>query len=65
MTDKTPKLQLVSNDGLHFALYIDGKEVKGVNRLTINCEQGYFVTHEIEFLTVASGDGMPDKFNGV
>lgn len=60
MANKAPKLKLVSPDGVHYDLYIDGKEVKGIRSLVVRCGLDEFITHEIEYLTAASGDGMPE-----
>jgi hypothetical protein len=56
--DKNPKLLLYSEDGKSFHLLIDCEPVKGIRSLTVRCSYDDFVTHEIEYLTAHSGNGM-------
>jgi hypothetical protein len=55
--DKTPKLILVSQDGIRFDLYIDGESVNGIRTLTVRGAYDEPVTHEVEYLTAHSGKG--------
>lgn len=55
MANDIPKLNLVSNDGKDFVLYIDGKEVKGIRSLSVRCGIDEFMTHEVEYITAFSG----------
>jgi len=56
-----PKLKLVSEDGIKFELYIDGKYVKGIHSLNIHCAVDEIMTHTIEYVTAVSGDGKCGK----
>jgi hypothetical protein len=56
--DKVPKFILASEDGIKFELLIDGESVKGIRSLTVRGAYDDFMTHEIEYLTAHSGDGI-------
>lgn len=55
-----PKLKLVSEDGIKFELYIDGKRVKGIRSLDVHCAVDEIMTHTIEYVTAVSGAGKGD-----
>jgi hypothetical protein len=56
--DKTPKFILASEDGIKFELLIDGESVKGIRSLTVRGAYDEPLTHEVEYLTAHSGDGI-------
>lgn len=56
--DKIPKFILASEDGIRFELLIDGESVKGIRSLTVRGAYDDVMTHEIEYLTAYSGDGL-------
>jgi hypothetical protein len=56
--DKIPKFVLASEDGIKFELLIDGESVKGIRSLTVRGAYDDAMTHEIEYLTAHSGDGI-------
>jgi hypothetical protein len=55
---KDAKLGFISEDGIKFELYVDGERVSGVRYVNIHAGYDEFVTHEVEYLTLASGKGQ-------
>ncbi|MBS4195366.1 hypothetical protein [Lederbergia citri] len=52
MSEKEPSLVFIQRKpGDDFTVLMDGKEVRGLRRITIHAEVGEVTTHEIEYLT--------------
>lgn len=57
MSEKEPSLVFIQRGmGDDFTVLMDGKEVKGLRRISIHAGVDEFTTHDIEYVTGATSD---------